>query len=272
MASITFDIPDDRYSAFLRVAADFLDGAPASTEAPPTGEIGLANSDDAVQPWRFQSLHPSDEEFQRLIDYLRRVRAGYAGAVIDYLVNEGGPIDGDGLVDHLDLNSRRQVAGSLGHAARFATEVSRPFPVRWDRDTGHYDMDDDLREAIAQARLWTVPAPYRHVIDLDEVTLRLQSDAPARYAIFSPRHGEEPTKDDLVGLFHDADAALAQDANLLDRNGGHVVVELGPDRADGTHLLRIIPGESFGTRSERSHDLVTMVLPEPDFEPMEVLR
>lgn len=254
MPSVTLEVPDDRYSAFLRLAAEFLDGGTTATA--PRGEISLADQGEP-RSWSFGSLHPeTDDELSLMVDYLKKVK-GYARSVFDYLINCGGPIEGDELAEWLQMPSRRAVAGSLGHASRFANELGRKFPVTWDRDTGQYSMDDDLREAMAQARLWTVPAPYVHVIPRPKQDLFVEADSPARYAVVL----RDLTTDDdpsagFQGLFYDQDAVHDRDPNAFTLDDFEVI-EFEPDAVENRYLVPVEEYEDAGARSERAHDLIT---------------
>jgi len=255
MPSITLDIPEARFSAFLRVAADFLETD--TTPGAARGEVSIADEGSPV-PWRFGSLHPeTDPELRLLVDYLKKVK-GFARSVFAYLVNDGQPIEGDQLAEWLQMPSRRAVAGSLGHASRFANELGRKFPVDWDRETGRYWMGEELREAMAQARLWTVPAPFVHVLPLDGHQLMIESDnCPARYAVFlrDAMVNGDPSAG-FQGLFYDRDAAHDFDPNVFTLDD-FVVTEFEPDAVDGSYLVPVESHADAGTRSERSHDLVT---------------
>lgn len=256
MPTVSVEIPTADYAEFLRIAADFLDERIGRTED--RGTIGL---DDEGEPraWRFSTLEPTtDEDFALLVEYLGKIK-GYAASVFDYLVDHGGPVDGNTLAEWLLLDSRRAVAGSLGHAARFANELGRRFPIHWNRDTGTYELTDDLREAIAQARIWTVPAPYIHVLERWGRQFAVQTETrPARYAIFSE---ELDDSEDLLagfeGLFYDRNAVHGFDPNAFDEALGFTVIEFTPDSVRREMLVPVELHDDLGLRTERSHDLVT---------------
>lgn len=263
MATITLQIPDDRYAAFLRLAADYLDGielAPAERD-----RIEL-DGDDELARWRIGAMDQADDEFRLLVDYLRKLK-GISAAVLDYLAEKPGPVDGETLANWVGAESRRAVAGSLGHAARFASQLGRVFPIKWDRDTGAYWLDDDLRDgdAVRQARIWTVPAPYDYFLELDGQPLRYRSDdIPARYALFHADMLDDP-KNALIGFFHDQDAVVDyhSDAMRADAaDSGFLRIEFTPDAVHRRHLVPLEDDDDFGARQERSHELVT--LPQTD--------
>lgn len=258
MPIVTLDIPEERYSAFLRFAADYLDGV-AVPERRERGRIEFEDDTDA-EPWSMKALDETDDDFQLLVTYLKKLK-GISAAVFDYLGENPGPVDGDTLAAWLQVTSRRAVAGSLGHAARFANELGRDFPINSDRESGSYWLDEDMREAVQQARIWAVPSPYDYFVEINNRHLRYRSDdTPARYAVYQLGLSEDPA-DDLIGFFYDENAVIEHvhsDAMRHDAEDfGFLRVEFTPDVVHRRHLVPREDHDDLGARTERSHDLVT---------------
>lgn len=256
MPTITLEIPEDRYSAFLRLAADYLDGVDPSP--PERGRIDL-EGDQSLASWRIQSLDEADGDFRLLVEYLGKLK-GLSAAVFDYLAEHPGSVDGDTLADWLGVESRRAVAGSLGHAARFANELGRIFPINWDRESGAYRLDEDMREAVRQARIWTVPDPYDYFLEINGQPLRYRSDdVPARYALFQTEMHDDPDQG-LIGFFHDQSAVVGYHGDAMRPDAadyGILRIEFTPDAVHRRHLVPLEDSDDLGLRHERSHDLVT---------------
>jgi hypothetical protein len=256
MPTVTLNIPKDRYSAFLRLAADYLDGTQSED---PGHQPAEAKDTPGIVAWRIRVHDLNDEDFQLLVEYLGKLR-GLSAAVFDYLAEHEGPVDGHTLARWLGVDSRRAVAGSLGHAARFANELGRVFPIKWDRDSGAYWLDNEMREAVRQARIWTVPAPYDYILEIDGKHLRYRSDdLPARYALFDAEPAPEGEQR-LIGFFHDQEAVVRHHADAMHADAtdyGYLRIEFTPDAVHRHHLIPLQTADGLGFRQEQAHDLVT---------------
>lgn len=118
----------------------------------------------------------------------------------------------------------------------YAAELERPFPIGWNRETGEYRIPEELREALKQARLWSVPSPYEHRVIVDGQVVAMDSvPVPYRWMLWH-RNGDE------LGKYPDTETMRSEHPEAFD-DAEYELWEFRPDHAAGVLVAEERPDE-----------------------------